>query len=226
VRENRFKIALTALFLVDVSVRLYYMKSRRKFERAAVKHEKREKFFYRLVGMGIIPIFYYSLTSRIDTFRLPFAAWVRWLGAGIFFAGDLLFVWSHRALGSNWSPIMEIRRGHTLVTEGPYRFVRHPMYAAIILIGTGVSLLAANWVVSLSYMLPVIFMYLTRVSDEEKMMIEQFGDEYRDYMRKTGRLVPKLSSLINKSKIQKQIRFSNLELYLGGIEKHHEKAES
>lgn len=121
--------------LVDVSVRLYYQKGRRKFEKVAVKHEKREKFFYYLVGMGIIPIFYYLLTSRIDTFRLPFPARVRWLGAGIVFAGNFLFIWSHRALGSNWSPILEIRKEHTLVTNGPYRFVRHPMYAAIFIVG-------------------------------------------------------------------------------------------
>ncbi|MHC1755104.1 MAG: protein-S-isoprenylcysteine O-methyltransferase [Methanosarcina sp.] len=211
-RENQFKIALTALFLVDASVRLYYLKGRRRFERAAVEHEKREKFFYRLVGIGIIPIFYYSLTSRIDTFHFPFPAWVRWLGAGIIFTGDLLFIWSHRALGRNWSPILEIRRGHTLVTGGPYRFIRHPMYAAIFLIGTGVSLLAANWVVSLSYMLPVIFMYLIRVSDEEEMMRGQFGDEYRDYMRKTGRLVPKLSFLRNKRKfsLNKAFKFKTM----------------
>jgi protein-S-isoprenylcysteine O-methyltransferase Ste14 len=66
------------------------------------------------------------------------------------------------------------------------------MYAAIFLIGIGASLLSANWIVALSYMLPVTCMYLVRVSDEEKMMIEQFGDEYREYMRRTGRLIPKL----------------------------------
>jgi len=87
--------------------------------------------------MGIIPIFYYLLTSRIDTSRLPFSARVRWLGAGIVFAGDFLFIWSHRALGSNWSPILEIRKEHTLVTNGPYKFIRHPMYAAIFIVGIG-----------------------------------------------------------------------------------------
>ncbi|HIH74977.1 MAG TPA: isoprenylcysteine carboxylmethyltransferase family protein [Methanosarcina sp.] len=196
-RENWFKIALTALLLADASVRLYYLKGRRKFERVAVKHEKRENFFYRLVGMGLIPISYYLLTPRIDAFRLPFPAWLRWSGAAIIFAGDLLFIWSHRALDKNWSPLLEIRKGHTLVTEGPYRFIRHPMYAAIFLIGTGILFLSANWTVASSYMLPVIFMYLIRVSDEEEMMVEQFGDEYRKYMKSTGRLLPKLNIKFN-----------------------------
>ncbi|OEU41218.1 hypothetical protein BGV40_16160 [Methanosarcina sp. Ant1] len=190
--KAQFKLALAALLLGDAGVRLYYQKGRRGFKRAVVKHERREKFLYYLVGLGLIPIFFYLFTSWIDIFRLPLPPKVRWLGAWLIFAGDLLFIWSHKALGRNWSPILEIRKGHSLVTDGPYRFIRHPMYAAILLIGIGVSFLSANWIVTLSYMLPVICLYLIRVSDEERMMIEKFGDEYREYMRRTGRLTPKL----------------------------------
>jgi len=192
VYEAQFKLALVALLLGDAGVRLYYQRGCRGFKRAVVKHERREKFLYYLVGMGLIPIFFYLLTSWINTFRLPFPAGIRWLGAGLIFAGDLLFIWSHKALGSNWSPILEIRKGHTLVTDGPYRFIRHPMYAAIFLIGIGVSLLSANWIVALSYMMPTASLYLVRVSDEEEMMIGQFGDEYRQFMTRTGCLIPKL----------------------------------
>ncbi len=196
--EAQFKIALTALLFVDAGVRLYYQKGRREFKRSVVKHERREKFFYYLAGLGLIPIFFYLLTSLIDIFRFPLTTGIRWLGAGIIFTGDLLFIWSHKSLGKNWSPILEIRKGHTLVTDGPYRFIRHPMYAAIFLIGIGVSFLSANWIVTLSYMLPVICLYMVRVSDEEKMMAEQFGNEYRKYIKRTGRLIPKLSTLIDK----------------------------
>lgn len=190
--KAQFKLALAALLLGDIGVRLYYQRGRRGFKRVVVKHERREKFLYYLVGLGLIPIFFYILTSWIDRFRLPLPPRIRWFGVGLIFTSDLLFIWSHKALGRNWSPILEIRKGHILVTDGPYRFIRHPMYAAIFLIGIGVSFLSANWLVALSYMLPVICMYLVRVSDEEEMMIEQFGDEYREYMRRTGRLIPKL----------------------------------
>lgn len=199
--EAQFKIVLATLLLVDAGIRLYYQRGHKKLERAMVKYERREKFLYYLVGLGLIPIFFYLLTSWIDAFHLPFPLRVRWLGAGLIFTGDLLFIWSHKALGRNWSPILEIRKEHTLVTDGPYRFVRHPMYAAIFLIGIGVSLLSANWIITLSYMLPTTILYLFRVSDEEEMMIEQFGDEYRKYMAKTGRLMPKLSIPIIHSKI-------------------------
>jgi protein-S-isoprenylcysteine O-methyltransferase Ste14 len=197
VQEIQFKVALAALLLVDAGIRLYYQRGRREFEKIVIKHEWREKFFYALVSLGLVPIFLYVLTPWIDPFHIPIPSSLRWLGAGIILAGDLLFIWSHRALGKNWSPFLEIRKGHNLVTDGPYRYIRHPMYAAIFLIGIGISLLSANWLVALAYLLPVIGMYLFRVSDEEEMMVEQFGDEYRDYMQRTGRLVPKLSALEN-----------------------------
>jgi len=193
VNEAQFKVILLALLLVDDGIRLYYLKGYKKFERVTVKYKRREKFLSYLVGLGLIPIIFYIFTSWIDIFHLPLPPGVRWLGAVFIFAGDLLFIWSHKALGRNWSPILEIRKEHVLVTDGPYRFIRHPMYAAIFLIGIGVSLLSANWIVALSYMLPTTCLYLVRVSDEEEMMIGQFGDDYRKYMARTGRLVPKLS---------------------------------
>jgi protein-S-isoprenylcysteine O-methyltransferase Ste14 len=69
------------------------------------------------------------------------------------------------------------------------------MYVAISLIGIGVSFLSANFITALSYMLPMANMYLFRISDEERMMAEQFGDEYREYVQNTGRLIPKLRIL-------------------------------
>lgn len=190
--EAQFKSVLAALLLAEVGVRLYYQRGRREFKRVVAKHELREKISISLVGLGTIPIFLYVLTSRIDSYRLPLPTWLRWFGAGLIFAGDLLFIWSHRALGRNWSLFLEIRKGHALVTEGPYRFIRHPMYAAIFLTSIGTSILSANWLVTLAHMLSVISMYLVRVSDEEEMMIEQFGDKYRKYMERTERLIPKL----------------------------------
>lgn len=190
--EVQFKIVLTALLLVDVVIRLYYQRGRREFKKATVSHELREKFFYSLVSLGLVPIILFVLTSWIDPFHILFPAVLRWFGAGVILAGDLLFIWSHEALGKNWSPFLEIRKGHALVTDGPYRFIRHPMYAAIFIIGIGISLLSANWIIALTYMIPVMLMYAFRVSDEEDMMVKQFGDEYKEYMERTGRLLPSL----------------------------------
>lgn len=189
--EIQFKLIMAALLLMSTGIRLYYQGNREGFETAVIKHERREKFLIALFGLGLNPIIFYLFTSRLKPFSFSLPTRVRWLGAGMIFAGNLLFIWSHRALGMNWTPFLEIRKGHTLVKNGPYKFIRHPMYAAIFLIGIGISFLSANWIVALSYILPAITLYLIRISDEEKMMIEQFGNEYREYMRNTGRLIPK-----------------------------------
>ena len=167
-----FKVTLAALLLVDAGIRLYYERGRREFEKAAVKHERREKFFYALVSLGLLPILFYVLTPWLDPFYIPIPPTVRWTGGGIIMAGDLLFIGSHRALGKNWSLCSHLSHWNWDIVA-----------------------LSANWIVALAYLLPVTGMYLFRVSDEEAMMIEQFGDEYRDYMQRTGRLVPKLSAL-------------------------------
>lgn len=196
--EIKFKLVLAVLLLMSAGIRIYYQRNRRGFETVVTKHERREKFLITMFGLGLIPIIFYLLTSRLKSFSFSLSTWVRWLGAVLIFAGNLLFIWSHRALGRNWTPFLEIRKGHTLVTDGPYRFVRHPMYVAIFLIGIGVSFVSANWIVALSYMLPLVILYLFRVSEEEKMMIEQFRDKYREYMLNTGRLVPNFRILRSK----------------------------
>lgn len=193
--ETQFKLALAVLLLMVFYARLYYQRDRKGFEKVVIKHEKREKFLIELFALGLVPILFYLLTSWLDPFSFSLSTEIRWLGGALIFMGNLLFIWSHRALGKNWSALLEIRTGHTLVAKGPYRFIRHPMYTSIFLIGTGISILSANWIVFLSYMLPATIMYLIRISDEEEMMIERFGDEYTEYIRKTGRLVPKLSIL-------------------------------
>ncbi len=87
---------------------------------------------------------------------------------------------------------LELRRGHEIVRHGVYRRVRHPMYAAIWLVSLSQGLLLDNWLAGWSAVAAVAPMYLIRVPREERMMCDAFGDAYRDYMRETGRLWPRL----------------------------------
>ncbi len=106
-------------------------------------------------------------------------------------SGLWLFWRSHADLGDSWSVTLELNADHRLVTRGVYRFVRHPMYTSFFVSGLGQALLLANWVAGPSALVAVALLVLVRVPHEEKMMIDQFGDEYRDYMRRTGGLVPR-----------------------------------
>ena len=112
------------------------------------------------------------------------------MGLGI---GTLpLFVWTHEALGKNWSADLVIKEEHALVTGGPYRWVRHPMYTAFFGSSLAYFLLSANWVIGLTG-LGTSVLLAARVDKEEALMIEEFGDDYRAYMRRTGRFLPRMT---------------------------------
>jgi protein-S-isoprenylcysteine O-methyltransferase Ste14 len=120
---------------------------------------------------------------------------VRWIVGGAFLAAYMiLFVWTHVALGRNWSGLIEIHTDHQLIVTGPFRYIRHPMYASFILSGIGFLILSSNWFIGGLYLLIAVAMYLDRVEPEELMMKARFGTEYIDYMNRTGRLFPRLRS--------------------------------
>jgi protein-S-isoprenylcysteine O-methyltransferase Ste14 len=106
--------------------------------------------------------------------------------------GLWLFYRSHADLGTNWSVTLQLRQQHRLITHGVYRRVRHPMYVAIFLYSLGQALVVPNWVAGPSYLITFAILFALRFRAEERMMLEEFGDEYASYMTKTKRLVPGL----------------------------------
>ena len=101
-----------------------------------------------------------------------------------------LFYRSHADLGTNWSVTLELRQEHRLITHGVYRAIRHPMYSALLLYSIGQALVIPNWLAGLANMIALALLVPLRLGAEEKMMGEQFGDEYAAYSAQTKRLVP------------------------------------
>lgn len=143
-----------------------------------------------LIGMLIIPLVY-AFSNWLDFANYALPAWTGWLGVTIL-AGALFVFWrAHADLGLNWSPTLEIRDKHELITKGIYGVVRHPMYASQWLWIIAQPLLLQNWIAGwLNFLVFVVF-YAVRVKAEEQLMIEQFGDDYRAYMKKVGAVFPK-----------------------------------
>jgi protein-S-isoprenylcysteine O-methyltransferase Ste14 len=106
-------------------------------------------------------------------------------------AGTWLFWRSHADLGVNWSARLALRDRHDLVTAGVYARVRHPMYAALIISGAGQALVLANLIAGFSLLAAALVFYSIRIPREERMMIDAFGDRYRTYMARTGRVFPR-----------------------------------
>jgi len=143
------------------------------------------------MGLLVIPLLY-LFTPWLDFADFDFPTWAGWVGAAVFAAALLLLWRSHADLGRNWSATLQIREGHSLVTRGVFRHIRHPMYAAHGLWGIAQALLLHNWIAGPAFLATLLPMYLLRVQPEERMMLEHFGEEYRSYMNRTGRVIPRL----------------------------------
>lgn len=171
---------------------------RRRHTRVEVDHAdalERSLFGLLSVGVFVIPAVH-ALTPWIDRadYRLPPGAERSAERTGaVFVALSLLLFWrSHADLGENWSPSLQLRYGHELVTRGVYRYVRHPMYASEWLWGVAQALLLRNFIAGGAGAASFVPLYALRTPREERMMLEQFGEEYRVYTAKTGRIFPRL----------------------------------
>jgi len=102
--------------------------------------------------------------------------------------GLWIFARSHADLGPNWSITLEVREGHQLVTRGLYRHVRHPMYFGLLVYSVGQALVVPNWIACPSYGLAIVLLCAFRLGPEERMIVEEFGADYRAYMRRTKRV--------------------------------------
>ena len=148
--------------------------------------------FLTLVGIGmLIPVFY-LFTSWFDFANYSKPLWLSWIGVPFMVTFWWLLYRSHKDLNKNWSPNVEILQQQTLVTEGVYRSIRHPMYAAHFLWAIAQILLLSNWIAGFSLLIPTTILYLYRVPREESMMLAHFGTAYHAYCKQTNRLIPNL----------------------------------
>jgi protein-S-isoprenylcysteine O-methyltransferase Ste14 len=191
--NNIFKIVYFVEFLVILGVRKAYTTPYRTLKTAIDRKTLLDMVLLGLSGVGMVIPLVYVFSSVLDFANYELPNWLGWVGAVLFGAATWLLWRSHADLGRNWTPTLGIRDEHTLITEGVFRYIRHPMYAAHILWAIAQVLMLHNWIAGYSFLVVIIPHYLLRMNSEEQMMIDQFGEEYRDYMRSTGRIIPRLS---------------------------------
>jgi protein-S-isoprenylcysteine O-methyltransferase Ste14 len=198
VRDERIFRTVAAVLLVSAfSVSGYH---RHKAERAGEERSPAWQEEGLLVAVGLrsagltlmLSMAAYVLSPRrMEWSRLDLSPWLRWSGAGLGAASLPLAHWVFSSIGANITPTVTTRRDHELVTDGPYRWVRHPLYSVGSTFWISLSLLAANWFMGLASV-AVLVMLLVRLPKEEARLIERFGDEYRAYTERTGCLLPRL----------------------------------
>ena len=193
--ELTFRVVAILLFLTALTTSAYF---RSRAARAGDKTSWRAEglpimILLRLFGFSAwIGLLVYMINPTWMAWSaLPLPAWLRWAGAGLGVVALPLLYWMFSSLGRNITDTVAIRKEHTLVTHGPYRWVRHPLYSFGFLLFTGFSLLTANGFIGLTGVCALTLLAL-RTPIEEAKLIEQFGDEYRAYMQRTGRFIPRL----------------------------------
>lgn len=192
--ELYYRISLGVLAVFYFFLRQFYIRRFRAREKTHARLAARAWFGYIVTYAANFLVVLYVFDWGVAFAQLPLPEALRWFGAGAMMAALALYAWTHHTLGHLWSGVLEISTDHALRTEGPYQYVRHPMYSAFFLYAIGVLLLSANALIGTVLIGATALMYFARVDAEEQMMLDQFGDEYRDYMQRVGRLLPRVLS--------------------------------
>jgi len=193
--ETIFRIILPILILGFAAHRGYYVRKHGDEKNTLKKREDgpASKIAGVLGLIGFVAVIIYSIQPAwLSWATLPFPLWVRWAGIGITLLGFALLQWSQNTLGKNWSDTPRMIEKQSLVTSGHYRFIRHPIYTAFLLILGSTLFISANWFVGLAWIGMTLIEVASRIGFEENLMLEYFGDQYREYMKRTGRLLPRL----------------------------------
>lgn len=191
--DRAFELVFLALMLAMHSFRAVLVRGRPRGPSATSRVTGLDRLLkvFNLLGAQLLPVIY-VLTPWFDPWDFALPVWAGVLGVGLA-AVCLWLLWRcHVALGRSWTSRVELHRSHVLVTDGIYRRVRHPIYGKLLLWGVAQVLLLQNWIAGPSGLVFALAFYLARVRREEAMLVEQFGDSYRIYMERTGRLLPRL----------------------------------
>jgi protein-S-isoprenylcysteine O-methyltransferase Ste14 len=196
-----FRIAFFVVLVVMLIMRIFFnarvSRSGERImpDRQAIMREgiilfaSRVVLFFLLIAVLIMYAFPRSWLSTLD-FYLP--AWLHWLGVIIGVLSIALTAWTELELGRQYSAQLQLRDEHKLITTGPYTHIRHPHYTAITAFGLSLALISANWFFVAFFLVSALGLWY-RVPKEEQMMIAQFGEEYRAYIKRTGRFLPKIA---------------------------------
>ncbi|MGH7179015.1 MAG: methyltransferase family protein [Tepidisphaeraceae bacterium] len=193
--EQPFRVAITAGFVIFLPLIAY----RRIISQMTGERLNRlEEGWFILLTLrpaglaGAVGLIAYMIDpASMAWSSVPLPAWLRWCGVGLGAIAGSLLVWTLSHLGKNLTDTVVTRKAHTLVTSGPYRWVRHPFYDCVALAILANSLTAANWFIFVTGA-TVFTLMMIRVRTEERNLAARFGKAYESYRSRTGRILPRI----------------------------------
>jgi len=178
--------------IIEIIIRVPLNRKRKQEKMSERRVTSQEQILLGLLSLGgfFVPLIY-ALTNWLGFADYTLPAWAGWLGVVLTAAALYIFWRAHVVLGLNWSPSLEIREKHELITRGIYGVIRHPMYASQWLLVIAQPLLLRNWIAGFANLLLFIPFYFLRVKAEEQLMLEKFGTQYQTYMQRVGAVLPR-----------------------------------
>lgn len=193
--EDPFRLALVAILVATLPIGIFFRIQAATTGETVSRTEEGKLFAagLRLSGLGLwlATLAYLVEPELLPWAHVPLPAWLRWVGVACGALSPVWMYWTLSSLGKNLTDTVMVRQAATLVTRGPYRWVRHPFYVTAAWMMASVTLLSASWLIGLGCLV-VLALLVRRTPLEEQKLIERFGDEYRKYMAVTGRYWPRL----------------------------------
>ena len=198
--DNIFRFILILGSAVVFPIGIYH---RLKSQASGEKLNRRAEGIFILVTLrpigiaSVLGLFAYMINPAwMQWSSLPLPTWLRWMGVGFGVPAAVLMIAVFRTLGTNLTDTVVTRLKHSLVTTGPYRWVRHPFYVSFALAVTANALVTASWFLALTGLIAFTLIVIRTKTEEEKL-IEKFGDQYTDYMKNTSRFLPRFTRRLN-----------------------------
>ena len=189
-----FEICVLISASVTLIIRLWFS-FRFNIPRASImnRHDLQDRclVFLAMTAMVILPGLF-IFTPFLDVFNYHLPSAMAWCGVPILIVTNILLWKVHDDLGASWSARLEIKDEQKLIDHGLYAKVRHPMYTGVLIGGIGQARLLHNWLAGPATFIAGVLFVVFRVPAEERMLLDHFGDAYRSYMARTGRIIPKL----------------------------------
>lgn len=194
--ENIFRILAAVILLTGMSISSYFRMKADKETGEKISRKVDGSVMMNFIKIGglilwLSPFVYLINPAWMAWSKIGLPEWVRWFGVGLGVIGVFGVYWLFSSIGSGISPTSATRQNHVLSIKGPYKYIRHPLYTFGSSLIISFGMMADNWWIALFGVLAFVMMAV-RTPKEEANLIEKFGDEYREYMKRTGRFSPKV----------------------------------
>lgn len=194
--ENIFRILAALVLFTGMGISTYFRLKADKETGEKISRKVDGSAMMNIIRFGglilwLSPLVYLINPNWMNWSKIGLPESIRWLGVGIGVLCTFGIYWLFSSIGSGITPTSATRKEHKLVTRGIYRWIRHPLYTIGSSFIISFGMMADNWFITAFGILAFILM-ASRTPKEEANLIEKFGDEYREYMKRTGRYLPRL----------------------------------